>query len=440
MQVIKNKYTSGISFRLSILLPLLIFGKAIAQSYFDQNKIYGDRIFSANGRFYIEKLYRQDEKGKVLFPQENKEATESFTLYRNSNPPEKIWEKHIQGVRNFIISKNANRVIFFTDSNIFQTNCPIKGKILILGKEGNLIKEILHSDIGFDMGCNNHPHGTSFKAVLSGSVRISEDEKIMDVGSMIRNQEFYMQEKQAFEAGCNDFWDCWDKNIPYPSVWIKDQVWRFDLARGNLIARNKTDDLIKNLPFPVTESQPRILLRDRKYSSKNNRFIFQIDRHGRCWLTDIQKKEHPLWNATLDNPSLSIRSAFISNDGSRVVLLGDPLQVTDVSKREVLIFFNENGDAIKNYYLEDLLDLSLCDSIKGFLVWGGWDTPLLKNELRIVTYVKRTDTKESIIVSGNLIDEMIYFRTPHLQAQERLSFDLITGELLRREPLQKLPN
>jgi hypothetical protein len=157
-------------------------------------------------------------------------------------------------------------------------------------------------------------------------------------------------------------------------------------------------------------------------------------------LTDIQKKEHPLWNATLDNPSLSIRSAFISNDGSRVVLLGDPLQVTDVSKREVLIFFNENGDAIKNYYLEDLLDLSLCDSIKGFLVWGGWDTPLLKNELRIVTYVKRTDTKESIIVSGNLIDEMIYFRTPHLQAQERLSFDLITGELLRREPLQKLPN
>ena len=118
--------------------------------------------------------------------------------------------------------------------------------------------------------------------------------------------------------------------------------------------------------------------------------------HGAAWIKSNGSEWRQLWNKPLQN-QLSPVTAVVANGGWRIVTFDNFYSVGYGA--EVIVFYNEAGDLIKKYSLEDLLSKEELDRVPRSVSSRWWRNRVHLDEalgLLIVDVVQSYGDKRSI--------------------------------------------
>ncbi len=381
-------------------------------------QVHDIRVYTADHSYFIEVS----------------EINNRIVLYLNKNSPKMIWEKVINNLGRVYISKGASRVVIFQE--FYQTDkyCPTSGSFVILDEKGDRVRSYDYQELGFKLICNESQHRKTVD-ILDGVVRISDDEKFLDVGS-IKLNESYQEQVKKLNSTCGKFWECRDQGISFPDEYLKDRVWRFDMRDGALVSDSVKNGSKSQLLFPQYQQQFKQYLSDNTYLSENKIYSLNLMHDGKATLVDNKSPASLIWTTNLPNlPYEYPTSVFISDTGKRVVLIGKASGEIGNSEEIVFKLIDDQGKVIKTYQLGQLISPSLCQKYRGRVLWGGLDKHSDGDTIELTTYAKRGDIRESVIEPWTDIDNRVFVRQPMVAPYEKIKLNLITGEIIAREKI-----
>ncbi len=161
-----------------------------------------------------------------------------------------------------------------------------------------------------------------------------------------------------------------------------------------------------------------------KYFSKNREFFVTVTPDKKATLRKGRKK---IWTQLL--PELPGKM-LVSNDGKRVIMIENYYGDNNERKREILIFFGENGNKISSYNLESLADFdNVLHTNSGSHWLDSYEMNQEKNEFVVYTIVLSCPLIEKI--SSN-IDLKKVDECSKPKPNEKILFSTIDGSLLSR--------
>lgn len=390
-----------------------------------QVQVKQQRIYSAEGRYYIEQEELRNNDWKFI--------KNTLTLYQNEPVAKMIWSREFSEANHIYISKTAKRVVIFYEE--WRSDCKSPVFLTILDEHGRILKKYQDSELGFELICAGKI-GEGADTVWDGVVRFSDDDKVLEVGSIRRVNDEILLDNINLREKCGGYYSCQDKGTPLAQEWLPDKVWQIDLVTGLLLTMAETEEIGKTLDFPSPQRYAELKIDEGNHYSSNKQYELQISSQKDLILFDSHQMEKPLWKSRLSFMPQGWISGKITDDGKRVILQVYPVQLYELAQSKALIFLDEKGQVIKEYKLGELVDSSrVFWTSNKYFRWS-----FIKQITGNILYLKVFRVSDSMdqLVARNIRGETIGIRDPDLllAQDELLSFDLTTGRLIERKKIQ----